>query len=171
LRYRAYGILPASALQKIQVSVNEVVLGQGCGLEDAHHGHRDFTNGEFAAGRQFSPLRNGHSYKGSVRLTLELIPLALWQRKASSRSQFVWGHALKHNHIQAGSAIVGEDLDRCYVSHAAFFGDDSSIVFGQAAAGRAKAILLKDNQGALRFTILRQSRQTFLNGPDKTEHE
>ena len=58
-----------------------------------------------------SSRRDRLTHNSGILMSLEFVPVSLDEFKVPCGAQFVWGDAVKNDHIQAGPAVVGEDLN------------------------------------------------------------
>ncbi len=107
------------------------------------------------------------SHDRRVLLVEEVRPIASLQHEVASRLQLRWRHSVKHNDIQAGSTVVGEDLNRHHLAHWSERGDPPVVVLRQVAGGRTELVRLKHDQRPLACCRSRSSSIPSWTAPTK----
>ncbi len=80
-------------------------------------------------------------------------------------------HAAEGDHVEAGAAVVDDDLDRDHLAHAVDLADLRLVVLGQAAGGGAEAVLAVDDQRGVLGADLGGVAQAALHRLDGREQE
>ena len=104
-------------------------------------------------------------------MTLELGPATREEFELPHVLQFVGRKPVEDDHVEAGAAVVGEDLDRHDVAHPVDASELAFIVLGQVAGGGAEFVGLKDDQSPLGVLPASEVGHSLLDGSDEAEDE
>src|SRR5688572_2934765 len=94
--------------------VNVVFFSGIIGCEHTGHLDGNLPNRKLVTRLESATACHGFANDCCVLVLLKLIPTTKQQLKISSRPQFRRRHAIEHDDIEAGAAIVGEYLNRYY---------------------------------------------------------
>ena len=151
LRDRADQILALRALQKVQVGVDVVLLGRVVRCEDAGHLHAYRSPIENLSPTFMSAAAGDRPTDDrGILMLLEVRPIARQQFKVAGRAQLLRRQSVEDDHVEAGAAIVREDLNRNDLADAVESLDLELVILRQMAGGRTKLVGLEHDERLLR---------------------
>ena len=124
--------------------------------EDAGHLHGEVADRKLVARMQSAATGDGAADDGRILMLFEIGPIAGDKLEVAGRAQLLRRHAVEHDHIEAGPAIVREDLDRNDFAHAVELRDLRFVILRQMARERAKLVGLEQDERLLGLLVALQ---------------